>query len=443
MRNDSRKVQQKISPMKYFNRMRCRLLLLVFISFIVLPSFAQPGNNKVVIQGKFTPSLRDAQKMKFSPSLHDTVYKVPEFEYSIMEKKVETPFKVSSIRPAKLLGEPLNKLYSNYVALGMGNYLTPFFEFYHNKLRSRNTKYGVHLKHFSSAGKINDYAFPAWSNNLVEIYGSKFWKKSVFDVSASYKRDVTHYYGFHPIEYPDSLLPKDVDIVQRFNLVSSNLHWYRYRLRKKEMDYDVKLNYYFLQDYYRSSEHKIAFDSRLDWYTNFIKSAKNERLGFEIENDFYINNWDTLQAVNTNMLTVRPFYKFEYGLLTLKVGADMQVISDSNSNLFFYPRAEINLAAIPNVLYFNFSLLGGHYRNSLKTFTDENPFVNTLVHQDFTNRKYQINFGLGSSISKAVNFDIQLYYDKLENAPLFVTDTNSMYNNQFTVVYEDYDRLNL
>jgi len=89
---------------------------------------------------------------------------------------LETPFKVAPIRPAKLVGEPLNKLYPNYVALGMGNYLTPYFEFYHSKLRSRDIKYGVHLKHFSSAGKIDDYAFPAWSQNIAEVYGSKFWK---------------------------------------------------------------------------------------------------------------------------------------------------------------------------------------------------------------------------------------------------------------------------
>ncbi len=436
------KVQKNIT-MKYFKKLKTTFGLLSFIMLFALPSIAQPGNNKVVIQGKFTPSLTDAQKMNFSPSLHDTIYKVPKFDYSISEKKVETPFKISNIRPAKLVGEPLNKLYPNYLALGMGNYVTPYFEFYHSKLRSRNTKYGIHLKHFSSAGKIDDFSFPGWSNNLVEVYGSKFWKKSVFDVSASYKRDVTHYYGFKPIEYPDSLLPKDVDIVQRFNLVSSDLHLYRYRLRKKEMDYDIKLNYYFLQDFYRSTENKVGFQSRLDWFTNFIKSAKNERLGFEVNNDLYINNWDTLDGVTANMLTIKPFYKFEYGLITFKVGADMQIISDTMSNLYFYPRAELNLAAIPNVLYFNFSLLGGHLRNSLKSFTDENPFVNTLIKQEFTNRKYQINFGLGSSISKSVNFDIQLYYDKFENAPLFVTDTNSLYNNQFVAVYDDYDRLNL
>jgi len=423
--------------------MKYSILLIAFISILSLSVYAQPGNNKVVIQGKFTPSLRDAQKMNFSPSLKDTVYKVPTFDYSIKEKKIETPFKVASIRPAKLLGEPLSKIYSNYVAVGMGNYLTPYFEFYHSKLRSRNTKYGVHLKHFSSAGKINDYGFPAWSNNLAEVYGSKFWKKSVFDMSVKYKRDVTHYYGFKPTEYPDSLLPKDVDIVQRYNLISTDLHLYRYRLKKKEMDYDIKANYYFLQDYYRSTEHNVSVKANVDWYTNFVNAFKTERLGFDVKEDLFINSWDTIAGTNANLFTLTPYYKFQYGLLSVKVGADMQIKSDTMSDLNFYPEIEINLAAIPDVLYFNFNVTGGHYRNSLKSFSDENPFVNTLIPLDFTNRKYQINFGLSSSISKSVNFDIQLYYDKFENAPLFVTDTNSRYNNEFTVIYESYDRLNL
>lgn len=417
-------------------------LLIIFILWGAV-AFAQPGQSVVIIQGTFTPSVDDAQKVTSSPSLKDTLYKVPEFNYDIEEKKLETPFKVSPIKPARLIGEPLSKLYSNYAALGMGNYLTPYFEFYHSKLRSRDTKYGVHLKHLSSAGEIDNYAFPAWSSNLAEVYASKFWKKSVFDVSVAYEREVNHFYGFEPALYPDSVLPKDVDIAQRYNLVNADLRWYRYRLRKKEMNYDIRGNYYFLNDYYRNAEHHGGFSSQLDWNTDFVKSFKTERLGFELVDDFYHNIWDTMPENTTNLLSVVPFYKFEYGPLSVKFGINLQVKTDTTSSMFFYPQLSLNLAAIPDVLYFNLNLAGGHYRNSLKTLSDENPFIISQIPLDFTNRKYMINFGLGSSISKSVNFDIQLYYDRLENSPLFVTDTNELYDNKFTVIYDNYDRVKL
>ena len=422
---------------------RQKILVLIFVVFITNVLLAQPGNNKVIIQGKFTPSISDAQKILSVPVLKDTVYQVPSFKYDIEEKILETPFKVSPIKPAKLFGEPLTKLYPNYVALGMGNYLTPYFEFYHSKLRSRDTKYGVHLKHFSSAGTINDYAFPAWSNNFAEVYGSKFWKKSILDANVSYKRDVTHFYGFQPVDFPDSLLPNDADNVQRYNLVNADLHWYRYRLRTKDMNYDLKGNYYFLNDFFNNSENHIGMVASLDWNIDLVKSFSSQRLGFDLTEDFYHNKWDTLAMQNANLLKVTPYYSFITDALSVKVGLSIQTKTDSMSTLFFYPELKINLAAIPNILYFNLNMTGGQTRNSLKSFSDENPFIISQIPLQFTNTKFQINFGLGSSISKSVNFDLQLYYDRVENAPLFISDTNEFYLNKFTVLYEDYDRIKL
>lgn len=436
-------IRMNLSGLKIDNTSLIGLLLLAVIISCSGNMIAQPGNNKVIIQSKFTPSINDASKINTSPTLKDTVYQTPDFKYKIEERKLETPFKVAPIRPARLVGEPLNKLYPNYVALGMGNYLTPYFEFYHSKLRSRNIKYGVHLKHFSSAGKIDNFAFPAWSQNIAEVYGSKFWKKSVFNVNVGYQRDVNHSYGFLPANYPDSILPKDVDIAQRYNMVNADIHWYRYRMRKSEMNYDIKAGYYFINDFYHVSEHQASLNSIFDWGTAFSSKLSKERLGFQINEKFYDNVWDTLPSLVSNLLDIKPFYKFEFGSLSAYIGVNMQVMTDSLSSLNLYPDIRFNLAAIPDVLYFNFNLRGGHYRNTLKSFSNENPFIISQIPVGFSNQKYQINFGLGSSISKSVNFAVQFYFSKYENAPMFITDTNSLYNNRFTVVYDDYDELKL
>ena len=419
------------------------VVLLSLLLLVVGNVFAQPGQNTVVIQGVYTPTVGEANKINVNPSLTDTVYQTPDFKYDIMERKLKTPFKVAPIKPAKLLGEPLNKLYPNYVAAGIGNYTTPYFEFYHSKLRSRNTKYGIHLKHMSSAGNITDYAFPGWSENLVELYGSKFWKKSVFDVSVSYKRDVNHAYGFKPAAYAPADAPKDVDFVQRYNYVDVDFDWYRYRLRKKEMNYKFSTKYYYLQDYYRSSEHSVAFDGVLDWNASFFRKLSAERIGFEIDEDFYNNINDTMSVVNSNLLSIKPFYKFNYGILTAFIGINAQVRTDSNTSMYVYPELRFNLAAIPDVLYFNLNVSGGNFYNSMKYLTDDNPFIISYVDRRMTNNRYQINFGLGSSISKSVNFDIQLYYDKYDDVALFVNDTNSTYNNGFITIYDNADRVNL
>ena len=158
-----------------------KLSIIILLSFVLSNAFAQPGNNQVVIQGVFTPSLSDAKKINTTPVLSYSVYNVTNFEYTMRDIKMDTRFKVDPIKPARLSGDPLNKLYSNYISAGIGNYLTPYFELHHSKLRSRNTKYGVHLKHLSSGGNIDDYALSAWSNNYVDFYISKFLKKTILD----------------------------------------------------------------------------------------------------------------------------------------------------------------------------------------------------------------------------------------------------------------------
>ena len=419
-----------------------KLLVTILLSFVLSNVFAQPGNNQVVIQGKFTPSLSDAKKINTTPILKDSVYEVKNFEYTIQDIKMETPFKVSPIKPAKLSGDPLNKLYANYLSAGMGNYLTPYFELNHSKLRSRDTKYGVHIKHLSSAGDIDNYAFPAWSNNYVDFHFSKFLKKSVFDAKASYKRDVTHFYGFDTSPYPDSLLPDDVDNVQRYNLVAVDLHWYRYRMRKKDMNYDISTNYYFLNDFYQNAEHQLAFNAFADWNVDLIDELSAERIGVAVDEKFYHNTWDTLDAVNANLLSINPYYTFKMDGLTAEVGVKAEVKTDSNSIPFFYPLLKLKYAAIPDVLYINFNLVGGLYQNSLKTFSDENPFIISQIPLDFTNRKYQLNIGVSTSLSKSINLEAQLYYDQFENAAFFISDTNELYNNKFTAVYDDLSRVN-
>lgn len=424
--------------MKIYNQ-----LLTLILASMLGSAYAQTGDNKVVVQVGFTPSIGDAQKINSSPQLRDTVYKVPEFKYSIEEMKMETPFEIVPIKPAKLSGVPLNKLYSNYVAMGMGNYLTPFFEFYHSKLRSRTLKYGIHVKHLSSAGSIKDYAFPALSDNEVELTASKILDQSIITSQIAYQRNVFHYYGFKPSLFPDSLLPKDVDIAQRFNLVEADFNWYRYKNLQNKMNYNLQANYYYLQDFYRASEHQFALDADFSWNVKLIQELNQQKAGIKVKEIFYHNILDTLSSYSTNLVTISPYYHLKAGGLTAKIGLDVQAKTDSITELYFYPAVNLILEAIPDVLFFNFAASGGQQRNSFRTLTDENPFVISQIPLSFTNQKFQVNFGLGSSISKSINFNFQLFYDHFENATLFVNDTNNLYNNQFSIVFDDYDRVNL
>ena len=419
----------------------CLLILFVFAAAQLQAQSV--GNNKVIITRGFTPTLNDASKIKTNPSIPDTVYANPKFSYSIEEVTIDPPFKVNNINAAKMKGEPLNKLYHDYIAIGFGNYTTPFFEFYHSNLRSRDTKFGIHAKHISSAGSIDNYAYPGFSDNLLEAYYTKIMKKSFFTVEGKYERNVVHMYGFHPVDFPDSLLPSDNDIRKIYNYGGLKMQWKKYRKRPKEMDYDMHLNYHYLSDNFNTAENVIDFTSAADWRINMINVLTEQRLGGELEYHFYNNTFDSLDTRNSSLLRIKPLYMFRFRTLLVKVGVSADVSIDSVTTANFYPQLDMKLEAIKKILYFNFSFTGGMVKNTLQSHSELNPFIGTKIPMDFTNHKYRVNFGLGSTVSRELDFNLQLHYNRLEHAPLYVTDFSTLYRNTFNVVYDDFDELRL
>ena len=418
-------------------------LITLALIFSVSTLFAQSvGTSKVIVTRGFSPTLNDATKIKRNPTAPDTVYQNPKFNYQIHSKVVKSTFKVNTIRAAKMQGEPLTKLYKNYIAGGFGNYTTPFFEFYHSNTRSRDTKFGIHARHLSSAGSITDYAYPGFSNNLLEAYHTKIFKKSMLTTNMKFKRDVVHLYGFNPSKLDSGIsVPVDNDIKQIYTYGDLNMNWKRYRKRPKDMDYNVDLDYHYLQDNYSTSENIVEVKSDLDWNVNFINALTEQRFGGSVKYGFYNNNWDSLATRNSSLLRLEPYYSFRYRTLFVKLAIAGDVSIDSVTTINIYPQLDMKLEAIQKILYFNFSISGGMKKNTLKEYSDDNPFISNTLPMDFTNHRYRVNFGLGSTISRELDFNLQLHYNSMEHAPLYVSDYSTLYNNSFKVVYDDYDEV--
>jgi hypothetical protein len=422
-----------------FRRSIFSMLLLLSFSSLLAQTV---GTSKVIVSRGFSPTLNDASKIKRNPIIPDTIYKNPKFNYEIHSVIVESPFKVSTIKAAKMHGEPLAKLYKNYVAGGFGNYTTPFFEFYHSNLRSRDVKYGVHLRHLSSAGSITDYAYPGYSNNLAEAYYTKIYKKTILRIDGKYKRDMVHLYGFKPSELDSNIaVPNDNDTRQIYNLGELKVKWAKYRKRPKDMDYNVEMKYYNLGDSYKTTENNVQVNASADWRVNFVNMLTDQRFGARLNYGFYNNSWDSMPTRNSSLLRIEPYYQFRYRTLFVKASLASDVSIDSVTLVNFYPQLDLKLEAIKKILYFNLTISGGMHKNTLKEYSDDNPFISQTIPMDFSNHKYKINFGLGSTISRELDFNLQLHYNSLEHAPLYVTDYSTVYNNSFKVVYDDYDEV--
>src|SRR5688572_8802774 len=85
-------------------------------------AFAQlDSNNTFTIIKGYKATIADAVKVKDMPAIMDSVPPAPKLTYGINSKKVNTPFTITTLNSAKMIGEPLTKLYNSLVKVGGGN----------------------------------------------------------------------------------------------------------------------------------------------------------------------------------------------------------------------------------------------------------------------------------------------------------------------------------
>ena len=407
---------------------------------MVLPGWSQEvtQTEEITVVAPYQPSVSDVFKINVSPRIPEEKPEKPGFKYTIESKTLQTPVSLEPIKPAKIMGESVSKLYRNYTKIGLGNYWTPLFEFYANKLRSKKNAFGVYVKQLSSAGTIKDYAFPGNSTTTVSAYGKKFMKNHTFSLGADYNRTGAHFYGYKPDDFPELELSKK-DIKQSYNRFGFNTQLESNFTRGKKVNHVTSLGYYYLFDRYDASEHNIKFDEQLNKQFEFFEFSEMEKLGLDLGLDYYINK-DTLTNHNSGLIRIDPYYNLVFDQYSFKVGVRADIELDSSVKVHVYPIVAIEVKVIKDILRTYAGIYGELNKNSMKSFSDENPFIISTIEKRFSNNKLSQFGGLRGRITKYLDYNLSFVNSTIENMPFFVNDTTSALgkglNNQFTVVYD-------
>ncbi len=393
---------------------------------------------EITVVAPYQPSVSDAFKINVSPRIPEEKLDKPNFNYDIVPKTIQTPVSLEPIKPAKIMGESVSKLYRNYAKIGLGNYWTPLFEFYANKLRSKKNAFGVYVKHLSSSGTIKDYAPPGNSITTVSAYGKKFMKNQTLSLEVDYKRTGVHFYGFRPDDFPELDLSKK-DIKQSYNQFGFNTQLESNHTRGKKVNHQTSLDYYYLFDRYDATEHNIKFDERLNKQFEFFEFSEIEKLGLDLGLNYYINK-DTLTNHNSGLIRIDPYYNLVFDQYSFKVGVRIDIEMDSSTKVHVYPIIALEVKVVKDILRTYAGIYGEMNRNSLKSFSDENPFIISTIEKRFSNNKLSQFGGLRGRLTKYLDYNLSFVNSTIENMPFFVNDTISALgeglNNQFTVVYD-------
>ena len=376
----------------------------------------------------FQPTIADAYKINDMPLVKDSVPPAPQLSYSINPKKISTPFNVEAIKPAKMVGEPLTKLYTTLIKIGAGNYTTPYAEIFYNNLRSKEGSYGAHLKHFSSKSTLEGNGFSGFSDNQIGLYGKKFLRKSTLSGNLDYNRNVIHYYG-----YDTSLL----DIInsnytrQRYSTIGGNAALQSHHTDSTHINYLVNLKYYNLSDYYKNSENNINVIGDLSGY------YEKQLVHIPVSIDYYHTRAkDTANEINIGL---NPYINSSGKKWNARIGIGLQlekILMRRSARFLFYPNIDFNYNVFENIIIPYVGVTGGFKKNSLKTLTDENPFLVPGPNISNTSEKWKAYGGLRGSISKTISYNTSTSFGKSDNIPLFINDNTDTLIKGFNMLYD-------
>ncbi len=410
------------------------VLICILISGVILQSKAQQINRDVVVVKPYEPSLSDAYKISVLPKIEDSASVTPKFDYSILPAKIDAPFELKPINAARMLGTPLEKLYTSYIMLGMGNFFTPVAEYNINSLRSKNSLLGFYYMHKSSGSKIkldNEDKVPAgYSINKAELYANKFYDHSNLSGIFRFRSDVVHDYGYNTLLFPDTTLDiKGKNIKQSYSRAGISLRYNSTYSDSDHLNYDLNLNYDNFNDKHNNYENQLALNALLN------KRFGNKMFGIDLGFN-YVKPSIFIDSASTSLFSASPYFSKKNTDYEFRVGGRVYAASGGEKNVFFYPWARLQFNVVEKILMPYVGIDGDASLITYNRLSAENPYIIPASSSEIMDKLY-VYGGIKGLFSSTSGFDLSVSYSLINNMPLFLNDTLGKYDNMFKVISDD------
>lgn len=424
------------------------LLALVLALLTLAQASAQiaPGG-EYYIQGYFNPTLVDAQKIDLRPEPIDTILPDMPVRYEILGTKAEIPARVDSIEAARLsVLSPQPKLYKGYVKGGFGMYVTPLGELYWDQTRSRNNTYGIHVKHMSSNGGLDNVGPSDYSHNSVDGHYTHFLPHHEVGGRMIYDRRRVSYYGY---DATDSITSVHSNI-QAPEDATKQLYTdigFAGRIRSLYKDstriaHDLGLEVHTYNNLTGSRETNVKIDTEL----GMQEGSELYQLGVLIDNNAYrAPLGGALGDVRQNgtLVGFTPQVSTRGDKYLVTVGAGIYVDALGKTTFHFFPKAYMSYNLFEDILVPYVGVEGARQRNGLRSLSRENPWVHGTPTLQNTSLKYDLYGGLRGSFSRNLGFDVRVSNSRSDAMALFVNLPNPPFGDRMGVIYERVDVLNI
>lgn len=394
-------------------------------------------NTTVRVDRYYVPSVAKAVRKIDLPQVKDTVPPSPKLNYEFIRKQHPTSVSLDTIKPARIKGLPLSRLDRAYVRAGLGTLTSTMFDGYLNSVRSRKHALGVRFQHMATSGDQRDVGPGAYSTNSLRLHGRKFLKTHKLSAAFEANRDAFRYYGYDPDDPALEGLNKD-NTKQTLMRIGGNVGIQSFLKDSADFNHRFRVGYYNLQDNYDASENNVLFDSRLNkYFGNGEEMVVDLTVDYNSFSDSAEQFGSTIIRFNPYVVTTSERFRAVFGVLA---NIDQ---GGKESTFHFNIKANASYNLVSDVLIPYAGITGGVQRNSLRTLTDENPYLNTQnlgMGRTFPlqnrNDRFNIYGGIKGAFSSRTTFTLQAARIKAEDMPLFYNDTTVLGNNRFAVAFD-------
>ena len=399
-----------------------------------------PHQERVIVVRSYDPMIDDAFKININPVITDTVRRGDRMvSYEITPIKLNTDIQVLPVQPARMRGGLQRpELNSFLLKTGFGNYTTPYFELFYNSLRSRTGNYGLHYRHLSSHGSIEEYAFPGYSENSIDAHASLFGRNHSFHFKGGYDRDVVHFYG-RPDTLVNDTISKDL-IRQRFHRVAFDASMESAGGFGNKPEYGLGIRYRLIDDHYETTEHAAFLEGKIQQDVTWFPFSRYQTAGVQLDGDFFHTGMiqDTTSFNQDQfLLRINPYMEARINDLHVRAGFIAGYESADNGNLVLYPDISLKISLNEHRFLIMGGLEGDLTRSSFNKLAETNPFVISQPDMKNTLTRVRVYGGLRTAIGPRINLSARVSSESVRNMALFTIDTLFPLQNRFNVLYDD------
>lgn len=378
-------------------------------------------NEEIEVVRPYKPILAEAVKLRRSPNLDDVKTYKAKLNYSILDRKLELNSDIQKLQAQALAEEKESILVNNYVKGAFGSLATLLGEAYFNTGKDEGLQVGGYFKHFSQEGKLNKQNS---SNQQLSVFGRSILEQNTVSGRINFERNGTYFYGIddaRPTLNPNPDKQALTTIELEGELVKN------FTEDEDAFSYALKANGYIWNDKFSAKENYLS----LNGYVN--KRINSLNLGLAASTEFG-NSKDALTSVGNNLLRLNPYIRLQVKGAKITAGINFVQEFGAYSSSRIFPAVTADFTLIPDYLQVFGEVKGDVNRNSLKGFTDENPWLNSNIVVRNTVEKLSFSAGIKGTGGPGFGYKARVYVKQFDDMPLFINNYTDF--NKFDVIYD-------